>query len=287
MDPEVDQWDRSTTSMNKADSLLLERWELDSDPGEFIFRPYRPVYFFPVFYTDKLNLLPTTGNPDTSLTQPLEFDHNEAKFQLSFKTKLVNDLFDDNGDLWLAYTQTSRWQVYSEAESRPFRETNHEPEFILAWRTDYQLLGYTGRLLSLRFNHQSNGREEPLSRSWNRAIVTVGLERDDWVILFSPWWRVPESTSQDENPDIENYVGRAELQVVHRRHNSLQLSARLRHSLKSGDDSRGSVQLDWSYACFDRLRCHAQLFHGYGESLIDYNHRSTALGLGVNLLEWF
>ena len=280
-------WPQRYSPDNDDDSLLVARWELESDPGEFLFRPYKPVFFFPIFYHRNLNRLPTTDNPDTSLDEPLLLDHAEAKFQLSFKTKLANDLIGDNGDFWLAYTQSSRWQIYNDADSRPFRETNHEPEFIFTWRTDYEFLGYRGRLLSLSFNHQSNGGQEPLSRSWNRAILTIGLDRKNWAVLLRPWWRVPELSKDDENPDIENYIGRGELLVVHRRRNSHQIALRIRHSFKDGDDNRGSAKLDWSYPCFDRLRCSAQLFHGYGESLVDYNHDTTSIGLGVALLEWF
>ena len=280
-------WPSLYSTDNDDDSLLVARWELESDPGEFLFRPYKPVFFFPIFYHRNLNRLPTTDNPDTSLSEPLLLDHAEAKFQLSFKTKLANDLIGDNGDFWLAYTQSSRWQIYNDDDSRPFRETNHEPEFIFAWRTDYEFLGYRGRLLSLSFNHQSNGGQEPLSRSWNRAILTIGLDRKNWAVLLRPWWRVPELSKDDENPDIENYIGRGELLVVHRRRNSHQIALRIRHTLKGGDDNRGSAKLDWSYPCFDRLRCSAQLFHGYGESLVDYNHDTTSIGLGVALLEWF
>jgi len=34
------------------------------------------------------------------------------------------------------------------------------------------------------------------------------------------------------------------------------------------------------------LRFHSELFSGYGDSLIDYDHRRTTLNLGLTLLDW-
>ncbi len=70
---------------------------------------------------------PQSPNPADSVDTPQPLDNTELKFQLSFKTKVVEDLFGDNGDIWMGYTQSSRWQAYNADASRPFRETNYEP----------------------------------------------------------------------------------------------------------------------------------------------------------------
>ncbi len=289
-------FDRQNTQPDQLDalnkqtkdfSLLNQRWELEQDQIQFAFRAYKPVYFLPLFYSATPNELPQTDNPRTTLTEPLNLDFLESKLQLSFKTKLINNLFNDNGDLWFGYTQSSRWQTYNGDESRPFRETNHEPEFMFVWRTHYKWLGFDGRMLGLSLNHQSNGQKEPLSRSWNRLIATIGLDKPDWALLFRPWWRIPEiSATEDENPNIESYIGRGEILLVHKRENAHQISTQIRHAMNFNKPN-GSIKIEWSYPCFDRLRCHAQLFHGYGESLIDYNHKTTQFGIGVALVEWY
>ncbi|NIP73939.1 MAG: phospholipase A, partial [Gammaproteobacteria bacterium] len=57
--------------------------------------------------------------PDT------EREREEAHFQISLKSRLLECF-----PIYFAYTQRSHWQVYDEAASRPFRETNFNPEFF-------------------------------------------------------------------------------------------------------------------------------------------------------------
>ncbi|MBP1643643.1 MAG: phospholipase precursor [Acidobacteria bacterium] len=268
--------------------LLDSRWELEpaSKLGTFNLRAYQPVYVLPWVGALEANQSPSSPAPGRTVAGSEQLERSEVKFQISFKSKVWQGVFGDTGDLWIAYTQSSRWQLYNAEQSRPFRETNYEPEVLLAFATGYRLAGWDGRLLTVGLNHQSNGRDEPLSRGWTRVIAGLGLEREGWTLTLRPWWRVPESEAADDNPDIEDYLGRADLLLVrHVRHH--EVAALVRHSLRGGDRSHGAVQLDWAFPVRGNLRGHVQLFHGYGESLIDYNFRTTRLGLGLALIEWY
>lgn len=269
-------------------SLLDSRWELspESKLGTWNIRSYQPIYLMPGFWTSKKNEFPQSENPQNTVEEDQNLTSIEAKFQLSLKTKAVENILGNNGDLWLGYTQSSRWQVYNSEESRPFRETNYEPEASFVLRTNYDLFGLNWRMLGLTINHQSNGRSDPLSRSWNRVMLNLGFEKDNFALMVRPWYRFEENRDDDNNPEIKNYIGRGDMTAFYR-HNEHDFSLMLRHTLKGGDDNRGAVQFDWSFPISGRLRGQFQLFDGYGESLIDYNHRATYVGLGVSLMNWF
>lgn len=264
---------------------LVERWELDSASRKGTFRIvyYKPVYVLMGNWTSNPNVQPYSENPDYTVNQPIPLDPWELKFQLSFKTKIWQGIFGKHGDLWVGYTQSSRWQLYNVELSRAFRETNYEPEAMLTFATRYKVLGFEGRLLGVGFAHQSNGRALPLSRSWNRIIFQAGFERENWIVLIRPWIRIPDE--DDENPEITNFTGRGDLLVSHNWKNH-QFSLLGKHSLRFGDNSHGSLQFDWAIPIKGHLKGHLQIFHGYGESMIDYNHKQTTVGLGVSLVEW-
>ncbi|RDI99841.1 phospholipase [Dyella solisilvae] len=269
-------------------SLLDSRWELspESKLGTFNLRGYKPITVMPFFASSNQNRQPTSPNPLNTVDTPQRLDNIESKFQLSLKTKIWQGVFGDAGDLWVAYTQASYWQVYNEPESRPFRETDYEPEAILTFDTHYDLWGWDGRLLGIGVNHQSNGQSDPLSRSWNRVMGYLGFEREHWTVMLRPWWRVPEHGVDDNNPDISNYMGRADMQII-REWNGQEFGLLLRHSLRGGSESHGAAQFTWSFPVAGNLRGYIELFKGYGVTMIDYNHNATYLGIGVSLLDWY
>jgi phospholipase A1 len=269
-------------------SLLDSRWELspDSKLGTGNIRGYKPIYVMPVFATSHQNSKPSSPNPDNTVSQAQQLQNVEMKFQLSLKTKVWQGVFGDVGDVWIGYTQSSRWQVYNKAVSRPFRETNYEPEALLVFNTNYQLLGWNGRMLGIGIDHQSNGQSNPLSRSWNRVMLPIGFDRDGWSVMVRPWWRIPEDRKTDDNPNISDYIGRGDVQIV-REWNGQEFGLMLRHSLRGGSRSHGAGQFTWSFPLVGNLRGYTELFKGYGESMIDYNHNATYLGIGVSLLDWY
>ncbi|MDO4904733.1 MAG: phospholipase A [Lautropia sp.] len=276
---------------------LTDRWELDdaSSRGRFVLRPYKPMYALLVDDTSRVNRSPSSPNPDNDVSRSAAAEavvsqldrlkRIEAKFQISFKTKVAENLLRDNGDLWVGYTQVSYWQIYTAGLSRPFRETNYEPEIMAVFRTHRKVGDWHWRMASIGLNHQSNGRSEPASRSWNRVILQFGLERERWTLMLRPWWRVPEAAANDDNPDISNYMGRGELLAVYRK-GGHEVALTARHSLRLGSRSRGSVGLDYAFPISSYLKAHLQVFSGYGASMIDYNHRQTRVGLGVSLVQW-
>jgi phospholipase A1 len=259
-------------------SPLVDRWELtpETKRPNFTFRPYKPIYILPVVFSSNINASPCSeeGGSSKSCAQTDVYDLNdvEAKFQISFKTKMAEGLFGGNGDLWAGYTQSSRWQVYNNL-SAPFRETNYEPEVMLTFATDYEMFGWKVSMLGGALNHQSNGRADPLSRSWNRIIGMAALEKGDWIIGLRPWYRIPEKKEDDNNAQIEDFVGRAEFLINKR--NSLKV-----------EGNRGSGTFEWTFPVSGYLKGYMQLFSGYGESLIDYNHHQNTVGIGVTLVDW-
>ena len=144
------------------------------------------------------------------------------------------------------------------------------------------MFGLHGRFIDLAFDHQSNGQADPLSRSWNRVYAQIGFDRGDFALQFRRWWRLSDHT--DDNPDITHYLGHGDLVAAYKRDGNMYILT-VRNNLDS-DHNHGAVQFDWTFPLYLNLKGYVQLFSGYGDSLIDYNHRQNTVGLGVMLTDW-
>ncbi|MFA6119752.1 MAG: phospholipase A [Sideroxydans sp.] len=236
------------------------------------------------------NESPTSPNPQNQVTTPLPQDLRNMKFQLSVKHDVAD--LDRLGSVWAGFTLLSFWQVYDSAHSRPFRENNYEPELIYSIKPD-KLLGesrFNPSLVNIGVVHQSNGQANPRSRSWNRVYVQTGFEKDyaedrKLIALVRGWQRISESIGGDDNPDITNYLGYGDIELRYSQGRNWEATLLLKAR---------SVQLDlaapWTAYRLLALAApgehntniHLHYFNGYGESLIDYNHKHETLGFGVS-----
>ncbi|MBP4142281.1 phospholipase A [Flavobacterium sp. P4023] len=267
---------------------MTERWELDTTSvrGTFLITPYKPIYVIPLRWSSSPNEQPISVNegPDYVAPDGVNYNNIEAKFQLSFKTKILQSIFWGHGDLWVGYTQVSHWQIYNAALSRPFREINYEPEVILNVPVKLNILGFKTRMVGVAFNHESNGKSNPYSRSWNRIIFHAGFERNNWSVYVRPWFVL--RAKKDDNPDISSYIGRGDMNVIYTKNGNI-LSLTGSYNFNFNSKANGGASFSWSYPIKNNLKGFLQVAHGYGESMIDYNHLQTSVGVGVSLIEWF
>lgn len=272
--------------LHAEESLVKDRVkdELATAELPFVITPHKVNYLLPVTYNPNPNMAPFTAD---AAENNYTLDDFEAKFQISFKFPIWYNVFGDNGHLFFAYTNQSYWQVYNKDISSPFRETNHEPEVFMLFNNDWEISSVTNSFWGLGAVHQSNGKSGSLSRSWNRIYGTMIFDAGPLAFSTRVWWRIPENEKidpnqpqGDDNPDIEEYIGRAEFVGVYGIDEH-----RLTLTLKSNltDIDRGSAELTWSYPIAGNLRFYSQYFNGYGESLIDYNYHNQRIGIGVSL----
>jgi len=263
-------------------SLIDAAWGFLPDSKPAYVRLHQPNYILFGRYTTNVNEEPYEPLLD-AFAEEGDFQSVEAKFQLSIKGRLATT-DDHRWGLWFAYTQLSLWQAYSSDMSHPFRETNYEPEIFGSFRPGVEVGGMQWNLLNFGFNHQSNGRSDPISRSWDRLFVEAGFERDNFVLLARAWTRINPPDDEDDNPDITDYYGYGQLTGFYKwRDNSFTLMGR--GNLATG---KGAAQFTWATRpLLGPMRGYFQVFTGYGESMIDYNWNQTTFGLGVTVNDRF
>jgi outer membrane phospholipase A len=204
-----------------------------------------------------------------------------SKLQFSFKLRLFDPgAFGSRAVLdriYLGYTQTSLWDLG--AESAPFRDSIYRPSiyYLMAdggWRVGGNPVG-----IAAGWEHESNGKGDPESRSLQMAFVRPDFvfgDVDDWQVGFSP--KLYYYIAKSDNRDIATYRGYGDFLVRVGRARGWQLAATLRKGTGSG---KGSVELQWTYPVVQAFEgvpgyLMLQYFDGWGETLADYNLRSKS-----------
>ena len=210
----------------------------------------------------------------------------KARFQFSFKYQVFDQESSFINNLpWLktfhiSYTQTSLWNLSE--DSLPFEDTSYKPSL-------YFSLGKSLIYKSLAFGyaHESNGQAGDTSRSID-------------ALFIQPAWKVPIAKSAitisprflyylkkgDLNQDVHYYRGHTDLNLRYGNEDSWGINTLYRY----GSKDHHSVQVDLTYPIRTPISIrtggflYIQYFHGYGESLLDYDQKVgpiLRIGLGI------
>jgi len=234
---------------------------------------YKPTYVLPFYQTNTpYQEIYFNETPNNQLIK-----REELKAYFSFLIPVVRHVYENKPiALNFAYSQLMYWQVY--AKSQYFRETNYEPELFLE--------NYFNKYMSaqLGVNHQSNGRGGYLERSWNRGYLQLKFTGKKWLVQVRGWALLAENQSSNlHNPDIAHYLGYENV-VLSYKIGKWKTSVEAQN-IESGFE-RGFVQVTASYPILKAISIYGQFFNGYGQSLIEYNHKNTGFGIGFSLNDW-
>ena len=231
---------------------------------DFGIYPYKKNYFLPATYT--FNNISNRDNFETS-------------FQISLEKPISNDFFGLNETISIAYTQKSFWQTAS--SSAPFRETNYEPEIFMQIPNDGKYL----KLYKTAFLHSSNGKGGDDSRSLNRAYLQTFFQFNNLFVSPKIWYKIPKKSKDDDMKDFYKYYGYGDISFLYA-YGKQTFELLLRDNLRLNSSNKGAVEFNYTFPLPDFISSKNsygifQVFHGYGQSLIDYDREVTNIGIGV------
>lgn len=200
---------------------------------------------------------------------------------------MYRELFSPYGRLYFAYTQTSWFQNYNKMDSRPFRDTDYQPEFFYSYERRMPFLGGELRDISLGFVHTSNGERELRSRTQNRFLVRakweypvsakafLGVQAGVWVYIGTNF----EGFIHD-NKDLAKYRGYNDLKVYFKNDGHL-IEAYIRPPLTL--EYYPYFELAYTLRVMRNMGIYVQYVNGYGDNMYEYNLKSQRLGIGFSL----
>ena len=263
-----DQNDKKA-KIKDLDALLQERLTMEDTTNPFQILLHKPNYI--MLYNNNYTHKNNYGLADSTLKSR----KGEIKFQISFKKSIFDakNYFDkDYFDIFVGYTQLSFWQAY--VKSAYFRESDYSPEIFLTSNV------YKNLMVSTGLNHESNGRGGLYERSWNRVYMDFSISKYNYYLSVTPWILVFKSASTKlHNPDIRKYMGNEAIVLGYKDH--LNMSVKLRNIERA--DKYLTVEALISYPIKEHINLTINAFNGYGQNLIEYNKRSTTLGIGFSL----
>lgn len=211
---------------------------------------------------------------------------DDAKFHLSVEFNLW---YPFDKFVMFAYTETAFWNVYN--KSIPFGEYIHNPEVFLRIQDKYNILFdcplYIFDYITFGFwEHKSNGRDGIYSRGMNTYYGEAESSLGKNYNLGARVKYVGYYGKSKRNTDITDYTGPGEAELFFRYRNDSKLTLFKLYAKGGGnaDTSKGWVEAGIMSIIFtDKIqpKAYVSVFHGYGETLVDYNKKDTQIRGGL------
>jgi phospholipase A1 len=120
-----------------------------------------------------------------------------------------------------------------------------------------------------------------MERSWNRVYVEAIASNHNLMLSVKPWYVFHDSTYNKFNPNMSSYLGYGEIALAYKF--ASQVFSLQTHSLFEQGGRRATGIATYSFPLTRYLNGYIQAFSGYGQSLIEYNHRTNSVGVGIAL----
>lgn len=236
---------------------------------------YKPNYFLPIYYTGSPDNAPYLNHTPNNET----LKKIETKYQISLKVPLWKYILGYPTSFYFGYTLLTYWQPYNHKGF--IRETDYEPDLFLSNKLNCPLIGnWHINFFNLGYVHQSNGDGNTMERRWDRIYVEAITTIDNWMISLRPWFIIHKTGSND---NIENFLGYARLVFAYKFQEQV-FAFEITNLGTSPKRTTGN--LTWSFPLTPYVKGYAEVFSGYGQSLIEYNHRTNSVGVGFALSDW-
>lgn len=267
----------------KIDSLNLQNNYLEEMESLNVFR-HKPIEVSedvvrnvldrqPSFAVYRDNMM-VTGIPTNEKVNSSSAD---VFFQLSIRQRVTKSVLPFNSFLYITYTQRSFWDIYE--ESSPFRDSNYNPGIGIGRYVihDNKLRG----AFMASLEHESNGRAELDSRSWNFVNLSAkyfyNMRLSAKAQVYIPY------VDGENNQDLLKYRGYGVLSVDYiDKKNLWWLSI---DAMPRSTNLSANMHISLSYKVSKNANQYLTLdfYNGYGESLLDYNKFSSRVRIGFTI----
>lgn len=231
---------------------------------DFENRPYFGLYKDNYFiFGPAINHRPTTANTN-------------VKFQISISQRLTRSVLPGGTYLYLFYSQKCFWNVLE--KSFPMTDLNFNPGIGLT-KPLFAKDRFIGKV-SLIAEHESNGKAEEASRSWNRVSMAANILIDPTIMVHGKFW-LPWVDGEN-NRDLLDYYGIYQFGMSYR-----PISGRFGGSLiltkRRGVNLNYNVVAELCYRIFEKENQYLflQFYNGYGEGMLDYNKFKSQIRMGI------